>query len=284
MRRETRPVAGLVIASVVLAFSSLALIVAAVFSAEGWHLGPLNGGAAAYLAMSGDLLGSSLLAASLWGLATTRGGRVRRWLRRSAMLLVTWAVLSASWRFLLPMTAGTDAETIFYELFTPEDVLPRTAGPSIVNSMLTLWTVASLVFVFAQLALHVATLNERESDPLKRLPVTGWLVAAALSFLGTLLVVFALGTQLVAGQMSATFLPGAFLKTMVAPCLFAGAYAEGAQWGLRHSAGRGRVGARSPKPSVPREAARSGLHERVEREGVVNSPLGPAFEAYESER
>ena len=276
--------AGLVIASVVLAFSSLALIVAAVFSAEGWHLGPLDGGAAAYVAMSGDLLGIAVLAASLWGLATTRGGRVRRWLRRSAALLVAWAVLSASWRFLLPMTAGTDAETIFYELFTPEDVLPRTAGPSIVNSMLTLWTVASAVFVFAQLALHVATLNERESDPLKRLPVTGWLIAAALSFIGTLLVVFALGTQLVSGQMSDIFLPGAVLKTMVAPCLFAGAYAEGAQWGWRHSAGRRRGDARSPKTSVPRAEARSGLHERGGREGVVPSPLGPAFDAYESER
>jgi len=277
-------VAGLVIASVVLAFSSLALIVAAVFSAEGWHLGPLDGGAAAYVAMSGDLLGIAVLAASLWGLATTRGGRVRRWLRRSAALLVAWAVLSASWRFLLPMTAGTDAETIFYELFTPEDVLPRTAGPAIVNSMLALWAVASVVFVFAQLALHVATLNERESDPLKRLPVTGWLIAAALSFLGTLLVVFALGTQLVSGQMSDIFLPGAFLKTIVAPCLFAGAYAEGAQWGWRHSVGRGRVGARRPKPGVSRGEARSDLHGRGEREGVVPSPLGPAFDAYESER
>jgi len=277
-------VAGLVIASVVLAFSSLALIVAAVFSAEGWHLGPLDGGAAAYVAMSGDLLGIAVLAASLWGLATTRGGRVRRWLRRSAALLVAWAVLSASWRFLLPMTAGTDAETIFYELFTPEDVLPRTAGPAIVNSMLALWAVASVVFVFAQLALHVATLNERESDPLKRLPVTGWLIAAALSFIGTLLVVFALGTQLVSGQMSEVFLPGAFLKTIVAPCLFAGAYAEGAQWGWRHSVGRGRVGARRPKPGASRGEARSDLHGRGEREGVVPSPLGPAFDAYESER
>ena len=235
VRRGTRSTVCLATASAVLAFSNGFLIVAAVFSAEGWRMGPVDSGGAAYLAMGGDILGSALFAASLWGLATIRGGRVRRWLRRSAVLFATWAVLSASWRFLLPMTAGTDAETVFYEIFTPEEIVPRTAGAPIVDAMLALWTVASAVFVIGQLALVVARLNARESDPLKGLPATGWLVAAVLSFLGTLLVVFALGTQLVAGQLSGAFLPGAVLKTLAAPCLFVGAYVEAARWGWKQA-------------------------------------------------
>ncbi len=217
-------------------------------------MGAMDSGRLAFLSMGIDTLAVALFAASLRGMAKEREGRARKWLRRSAALLVIWAVLSTAWRFLLPMSAGTDAETVFYEIFTPEDIVPRTAGPLVLDGMLILWTTASAVFVITQLALVVARLNARESDPLKRLPLTGWLVAAVLSFVGTLLVVFALGTQIEGGQLSYVFVPGAFLKTLLAPCLFIGGYAEGARWGWEQFRRTRRVLRAEPEVEAPSES------------------------------
>lgn len=229
--RRTRPTVGLAIASSSLAVSNLLLIAAAVFSAGGWHIGTFDMGKLASLAMAVDTVAVALFAASLWALADRTRDRTRRWLRRSAIVFASWVVLSVTWRFLLPMTAGTDAETIFYDIFTPEDVLPRTVSPSFTNGMLALWTVAAALFVIGSLAILVARLNARADDPVRKLPAFTWLVAAALSFVGTLLVVFALASQLEDARLSSAFLPGAFLKIVAAPYLFLYGYGRGAQWG-----------------------------------------------------
>ncbi len=246
--RRWRPALLLAIGSVAFALANVLLIVSAAFAEDAMRLGPLDSGKISFLSMGLDTFAAVLFAVSLRGLARTREGRAKRWLRRSATLLVAWAVLSTAWRFLLPLASGTDAETVFYEIFTPEDVVPHTAGPLVLAGMLTLWTVAAAVFVIAQLALLVARLNAREEDPLQRLPVLGWFVAAALSFLGTLLVVFALGTQIEGGTLSDVFLPGAFLKVLAAPCVFLGAYAEGARWAWDQV--RGPRQAPRPEPEV----------------------------------
>lgn len=231
LTRGTRATAGLAAGSAAFAVSNVLLVLAAVFASGTLHLGSFDAGRIALLSMAIDTLAAALFAWSLWRLAAARGGRVRRWLLRSALVFVAWAFLALTWRFLLPMAAGMDAEGVFWELFTPEDIVPRTAGPAILNGMLALWTLASAVFVLAQLALLAAREHATDSDPLKRLPATGWVVSAAVSCLGTLLVVFALGTQLQGGSLSDVFLPGALLKMLIAPALFLGAYLEAVRWG-----------------------------------------------------
>jgi len=76
-------------------------------------LGPLSAGVLGWVALSADLPGVALLAAAYAGLTREQERTSNR--LRSAIVwgFVGWVVLSAYWRFLLPLTTGTDVQDLF---------------------------------------------------------------------------------------------------------------------------------------------------------------------------
>lgn len=190
----------------------------------------LDAASLVYLALFLDIPAAVLLALFLLGGARASGNPQPS--RQAGWLLLTWAGLSVAWRYVLPAILGTDYQALLFDLFATEGVMPPNlaASPHIVGAILGLWASSACIFFLAHALLLKA--GERPLGPEgPNLPVRTWLVSAALSLAGTLLLVHAIAAPLL-GWGSGFFLAGVLLKLVIAPNLFLGAYARGIWAGL----------------------------------------------------
>src|SRR2546427_5585599 len=179
--------ARLWLASTILLATNLIWILAVALNLLG-PLGPLSAGILGWVALGADLPGVALLAAAYAGLTREQERTSSR--LRSAIVwgFVGWVVLSAYWRFLLPLTTGTDLQDLFVGLLGANPgtlALAKKAWAS-VEPVFVAWIAVAGFFVADLLV--IATDYRRASDVewVRGLPAYAWLLGTGLSFVSTI--------------------------------------------------------------------------------------------------
>jgi len=209
-------------------------------------LGPLSAGILGWVALSADLPGVALLAAAYAGLTREQERTSSR--LRSAIVwgFVGWVVLSASWRFLLPLTTGTDVQDLFAGLLGANPgtlALAKQAWAS-VQEIFVAWIAAAGLFFVVHLLIAIDYRRASDVEWAKGVPAYAWLLGTGLSFVSTILIVAALLPVLGGGFIGSTFTAGAIGKLLVAPNMMLSGYVSSLQLGraaiaARRTAGRG---------------------------------------------
>ncbi len=232
-------------ASALLLATNLVWILAVALNLLG-PLGPFTAGVLGWLALSLDLPGVALL-------ATAYAGLNREQQRESSLLrvgiiwgFVGWVILSAYWRFLLPLTTGTDLQDLFAGLLGANPgtlALAKKAGAS-VEEMFVAWIAAAGLFFVVHLLIAIDYRRASDVEWAAGVPAYAWLLGTGLSFVSTILIVAALLPVLSGGFLGSTFNAGAIGKLLVAPNLMLSGYVSSLQLGraaiaARRKAGRG---------------------------------------------
>jgi len=237
--------ARLWLASALLLATNLIWILAVALNLLG-PLGPLSAGILGWVALSADLPGVALLAAAYAGLTREQERTSSR--LRSAIVwgFVGWVVLSASWRFLLPLTTGTDVQDLFAGLLGANPgtlALAKKAWAS-VQEIFVAWIAAAGLFFVVHLLIAIDYRRASDVEWAKGVPAYAWLLGTGLSFVSTILIVAALLPVLGGGFIGSTFTAGAIGKLLVAPNIMLSGYVSSLQLGraaiaARRTAGRG---------------------------------------------
>jgi len=232
-------------ASVLLLATNLIWIFAVALNLLG-PLGPLTAGILGWVALSADLPGVALLAAAYAGLGREQERTSSR--LRSAIVwgFIGWVVLSAYWRFLLPLTTGTDVQDLFAGLLGANPgtlVLAKKAWAS-VEEIFVAWIAAAGLFFVVHLLIAIDYRRASDVEWVKGVPAYAWLLGTGLSFVSTILIVAALLPVLGGGFLGSTFTAGAIGKLLVAPNIMLSGYVSSLQLGraaiaARRTAGRG---------------------------------------------
>ena len=219
-------------ASVLLLATNLIWILAVALNLLG-PLGPLSAGILGWVALSADLPGVALLAAAYAGLTREQERTSSR--LRSAIVwgFVGWVVLSAYWRFLLPLTMGTDVQDLFAGLLGANPgtlALAKKAWAS-VEEIFVAWIAAAGLFFVLHLLIAIDYRRASDVEWVKGVPAYAWLLGTGLSFVSTILIVAALLPVLAGGLIGPTFVAGAVGKLLVAPNLMLSGYVSSSDLG-----------------------------------------------------
>ncbi len=218
-------------ASALLLATNLVWILAVALNFLG-PVGPFSAGLLGWLAFTFDLPGVLLLAASYASLKREQGQSNRL---RSAIAagFVVWVILSAYWRFAVPLVTGTDIQNLFAGLLGGDPAalaLARAAGAS-VEEIFVAWIGAAGLFFGVHVLIAVDYRRASDREWAAGVPAYAWLVGTGLSFVSTILIVVALLPVLGGGFLGSTFASGAIGKLLVAPNVMLSGYVSSLQLG-----------------------------------------------------
>ncbi len=205
-------------------------------------LGFLNAGALAWVALTLDLPGAILLGTA-YGRLKQEAGSTRGILRVAIFWgFVGWAILSAYWRFALPLVTGTDVQDLLQGLIGANAgalILARNAGPSMLE-IFGVWIAAAGLFFGVHILIAVDYRRASGTEWSLGAPAYAWVVGAGLSFVSTILIVAALLPVLAGGLTGQTFVAGAVGKLLVAPNIMISGYVSSLDLGrVARREGRG---------------------------------------------
>jgi len=233
------------LASAILLATNLIWILAVALNLLG-PVGPFTAGVLGWVALGADLLGAALLAAAYAGLRREQE-RISSPLRSAIVWgFVGWVILSVYWRFLLPLTTGTDVQDLFAGLLGANPgtlALAKKAWAS-VEEIFVAWIAAAGLFFVVHLLIAIDYRRASDVEWVKGVPAYAWLLGTGLSFVSTILIVAALLPVLGGGLLGSTFTGGAIGKLLVAPNVMLSGYVSSLQLGraaiaARRTAGRG---------------------------------------------
>ena len=233
------------LASAILLAANLIWILAVALNLLG-PLGPLSAGILGWVALSADLPGVALLAAAYAGLTREQERTSSR--LRSAIVwgFVGWVILSVYWRFLLPLTTGTDVQDLFAGLLgaSPGSLALAKKASASVEEIFVAWIAAAGLFFGVHLLIAIDYRRASDVEWVKGVPAYAWLLGTGFSFVSTILIVAALLPVLGGGFLGSTFTGGAIGKLLVAPNIMLSGYVSSLQLGraaiaARRTAGRG---------------------------------------------
>src|SRR5437867_1299354 len=181
------------LASAILLATNLTWILAVALNLLG-PLGPLSAGILGWIALIADLPGVALLAAAYAGLRREQERTSSR--LRSAIVwgFVGWVVLSAYWRFLLPLTTGTDVQDLFAGLLgaSPGSLALAKKAWASVAEIFVAWIAAAGLFFGVHLLIAIDYRRASDVEWVKGVPAYAWLLGTGFSFVSTILIVAAL--------------------------------------------------------------------------------------------
>jgi len=220
------------LASAILLATNLIWILAVALNLLG-PLGPVTAGVLGWVALIADLPGVALLAAAYAGLTREQERTSSR--LRSAIVwgFVGWVALSAFWRFLLPLTTGTDLQDLFVGLLGANPgtlALAKKAWAS-VEAIFVAWIAAAGLFFVVHILIAIDYRRASHVEWVAGVPAYAWLLGTGLSFVSTILIVAALLPVLGGGFLGSTFTAGAIGKLLVAPNIMLSGYASSLQLG-----------------------------------------------------
>jgi len=212
-------------ASVLLLATNLIWILAVALNLLG-PLGFLTAGALAWVALTLDLPGAVLLGAA-YGRLKREAGSTRGVLRMAIFWgFVGWALLSAYWRFALPLVTGTDVQDLLQGLLGANPgalILARSAWPSILE-IFGVWIAAAGLFFGVHILIAVDYRRSSGTEWSLGAPAYAWVVGTGLSFVSTILIAAALLPVLAGGLLGSTFVAGAVGKLLVVPNIMLSGY------------------------------------------------------------
>ena len=228
-------------ASALLLATNLIWILAVALNLLG-PLGFLTAGGLAWVAFTLDLPGAVLLGAA-YGRLRWEAGSARSILRVAIFWgFVGWAILSAYWRFVLPLVTGTDVQDLLQGMLgaNPDAlILARNAWPSI-QQIFGVWIAAAGLFFAVHVLIAVDYRRSPRTEWSLGAPAYAWVVGTGLSFVSTILIAAALLPVLAGGLIGPTFVAGAVGKLLVAPNIMLSGYVSSLDLGrVARREGRG---------------------------------------------
>ena len=200
----------------------------------------MTAGVLGWVALGADLPGAALLAAAYAGLTREQERTSNR--LRSAIVwgLAGWVVLSAYWRFALPLVVGTDVQSLFAGLLgaNPAALAAAQKAWASVEEMFVAWIVSAGLFFVVHVLIAVDYRRASDVEWTAGIPAYAWLMGTGLSLVSTILVVAALLPVLGGGVLGSTFTGGVLGKLLVAPNIMLSGYASSIRLGRTANAAR----------------------------------------------